>query len=227
MPDTSILEPAEVAAWLEQNTAFFVDYPQLAMRMQLPRDEGGATSLQSYQIDVLRDKNRELTRRLRELVEIAHENEQLMVRVHTLTLALLRARTLAESARAIAASLSEDFSTDLVRLCLFRNGSGLDALPAAEWLLLADEAGVEMGQFKDFIERGDPVCGRLHPDKLDFLFAARASEVRSAALLSLPGQGLLAIASEDAARFHPGMGTVFLKLLAEVASSALGRHRHS
>ena len=63
----------------------------------LPREQGQAASLASYQLDVLRDKNRDLNRRLHELIEIAHENEQLMVRVHTLTLGLMRERTLADT----------------------------------------------------------------------------------------------------------------------------------
>ena len=69
---------------------------------------------------MLRDKNRELNRRLHELIEIAHENQLLMVRVHTLTLALMRAGSLPETLSAVVAALTEDFNTDLVRIVLFR-----------------------------------------------------------------------------------------------------------
>ena len=110
----------EVASYLRRHPEFLNEFPDLALALVLPREQGSAASLASYQLDVLRDKNRELNQRLHELIEIAHENEQLMVRVHTLTLALMRAQTLAETARAVVAALTEDFHTDLVRLVLFR-----------------------------------------------------------------------------------------------------------
>ena len=57
------------------------------------------SSLAIYQLQSLRDKNAELERRLAELIEIAAENEQLMERVHSLTVALLRANTMEVTAR--------------------------------------------------------------------------------------------------------------------------------
>src|SRR3546814_19435628 len=78
-----------------------------------PRDECPAASLASYQRDVLRDKNRELSRRLHELFGNAQENERLAVRTHQLTLALLKQSTAADTLRAMAASLAEDFQGDM------------------------------------------------------------------------------------------------------------------
>ena len=67
----------------------------------MPREHGNgrAASLAGYQLEVLRDKNREFARRIRQLVEIATENETLMRRVHALNLALMRAATPHESVR--------------------------------------------------------------------------------------------------------------------------------
>ena len=89
------LNAMEVASYLRRNPEFLKDFPDLGMTLHVPREQGATTSLASYQLEVLRDKNRDLTRRLHELVEIAGENEQLMVRVHTLTVGLMRERTLA------------------------------------------------------------------------------------------------------------------------------------
>ena len=51
--------------------------------------------------------------------------------------------------------------------------------------------------------------------------------MRSSALLPLGDNdatlGMLAIGSGDANRFHPGMGTVFLKLIAETVAAAIAR----
>ena len=214
------LTAMDVASYLRRHTDFLKDFPDLALTLHVPREQGATTSLASYQLEVLRDKNRDLGRRLHELVEIAGENEQLMVRVHTLTVGLMRERTLADTVKRIAAGLTEDFHTDLVRLVLFRAATDL---PAADWLIAQREGIRSLPAFAEFMQRNEPLCGRLQPDKLDALFGARAADVRSAVLVPIDGVGMLAIGSHDANRFHPGMGTVFLKLIAEATAAAVAR----
>jgi len=214
------LNAMEVASYLRRHPEFLKDFPDIALALQMPRDQGASTSLASYQLEVLRDKNRDMDRRLHELIEIAAENEQLMVRVHSLTVGLMRERTLADSVRRVAAGLTEDFHTDLVRLVLFRADADL---PAADWLVAQRDGAKSMPAFAEFLQRNEPLCGRLQPEKLDALFGDKAAEVRSAVLVPIDGVGMLAIGSHDAARFHPGMGTVFLKLIAEATAAAIAR----
>jgi uncharacterized protein YigA (DUF484 family) len=214
------LTAMEVASYLRRHPEFLNEFPDLALALVLPREQGSAASLASYQLDVLRDKNREVNRRLHELIEIAHENETLMVRVHTLTLALMRARSLAETTNAVVAALTEDFNTELVRLVLFRADP---ELPAAEWLIAEPAGAGAFAAFAEFFKRAEPLCGRLQQDKLDALFGAKAAEVHSAVLLPIGTVGMLSIGSHDANRFHPGMGTVFLKLIGEAVGTALAR----
>ncbi len=250
MSDSGIKEgltPTEVASYLRRHPEFLHDYPDLALTLAPPREQGTTTSLASYQLDVLRDKNRELGRRLHELVAIAAENEQLVQRVHALTVALLRESTLTTSVRRVVASLREDFQAEfssrvppqqpghpcpdssiLVRLVLFRADADL---PAADWLIVQPQGVGAMPEFAEFFASAEPLCGRLQPEKLDALFGEQANEVRSSVLLPLAGSnarlgkplGMLAIGSTDANRFHPGMGTVFLKLIAETVATAIGR----
>jgi len=215
------LTAMEVASYLRRHPEFLGEFPDIALTLLVPREQGASTSLASYQLEVLRDKNKELNRRLHELIEIAHENEQLMVRVHMLTVALMRERTLGDSARRVVAGLTEDFHTDLVRLVLFR-AAGPD-LPAADWLILAPGGAKDLPAFAEFLKRNEPLCGRLQPDKLDALFGAHAGEARSTVLMPIDGVGMLAIGSGDANRFHPGMGTVFLKLIGEAIAAAVAR----
>jgi hypothetical protein len=214
------LTAMEVASYLRRHTEFLKDFPDLALTLLVPREHGATTSLASYQLEILRDKNRDLNHRLHDLIEIAAENEQLMVRVHTLTVGLMRERTLEDTVRRIAAGLTEDFHTDLVRLVLFRDGADL---PTADWLIAQRDGATAMPAFSEFLQRNEPLCGRLQPDKLDALFGAQAGDVRSAVLVPIDGIGMLAIGSHDANRFHPGMGTVFLKLIAEAAAAAVAR----
>jgi len=215
------LTAMEVASYLRRHPEFLGEFPDIALTLLVPREQGAGTSLASYQLEVLRDKNKELNRRLHELIEIAHENEQLMVRVHMLTVALMRERSLYDSARRVVAGLTEDFHTDLVRLVLFR-APGAD-LSAAEWLILAPGGAKDLPAFSEFLKRNEPLCGRLQADKLDALFGAHAAEARSTVLMPIDGIGMLAIGSGDANRFHPGMGTVFLKLIGEAIAAAVAR----
>lgn len=219
------LSANQVASYLRRHVQFLTDYPDLALTLELPREQGASTSLASYQLDVLRDKNRELNRRLHELVEIAGENEQLMVRVHSLTVALMRERSLGESVHRVVASLTEDFHGDLVSLVLFRAAD--DELPDVEWLVLAPGGASELPAFVEFLKRGEPLCGRLQPEKLDVLFGSRAAEIQSTVLVPIDGAGMLAIGSHDANRFHPGMGTVFLRLIAEAVAASIARFAHA
>lgn len=221
LPAKETPSPMEVASFLRRNPEFLTEYPDLALVLRLPREQGQASSLASYQLEVLRDKNRELSRRLQELVEVAHENERLMARVHAFSLGLMRVDGLRATVAHVVAAMTEDFQTEYVRFVLFRDDP---SLPAADWLL-TEKAGPEgLPAFREFFEHGEPLCGRLQPGKLDLLFGARAGQVASVALLPIDGLGMLAVGSSDSNRFHPGVGTVFLKLISEAIETALRRY---
>ena len=217
---TEKLGAHEVAAWLRRHPKFLQQFPDLAVSMVVPREDGPAASLASYQLDVLRDKNRELSRRLHELFANAQENERLAVRTHQLTLALLKQRSAADTVRAMAASLAEDFQGDLVRMVLFEPVAGMDD---SDWLQVVAGDDARLAPFRDALADAEPICGRLHPDKNALLYGARVDEVQSSALLPLPGIGLLAVGSHDPNRFFPGMGTLFLRMMGEALAVALQR----
>lgn len=210
-----------VAAYLKRHPEFLSEYPELAAKLTMPREQGPVSSLAVYQLQSLRDKNAELERRLAELIEIAAENEKLMERVHALTVALLRANTMEVTARSVVAKLSADFHTEQVRLVLFGNEP---LLPRAEWL--QQIAGPEaMPEFAEFLYQSEPVSGRLSTEKLNRLFGAAGTEVRSVAMMRLGDSGMLAIGSHDPDRFQPGMGTLFLKMISATITAALARSR--
>jgi hypothetical protein len=217
---TEKLGAHEVAAWLRRHPKFLQQFPDLAVSMVVPREEGPAASLASYQLDVLRDKNRELSRRLQDLFANAQENERLAVRTHQLTLALLRQGDAAGTLRAMAASLAEDFQGDLVRIVLFEAVAGLEE---SDWLQVVAADDARLAPFRDALAGDEPICGRLHPDKNALLYGARVDAVQSSALLPLPGVGLLAVGSHDPNRFFPGMGTLFLRMMGEALVVALRR----
>jgi len=214
------LEAMDVAEYLRQHPRFLEHFPDVATELVMPRENGPAASLAAYQLEALRARNRELNDRLAVLVAIAGDNEQLMVRVHTLTVGLLRDDNLPDVLKSFVGALNEDFHSDLVRVVLFRNGADL---PQADWLICVPEGKVALSAFTDFLTRGEPACGRLAQTKLDRLFGNDADKVHSAALLKIGNEGMLAIGSSDPNRFHPGIGTLFLKLIAQALDAAIAR----
>ena len=209
----------EVAAWLRRHPAFLKQFPDLALSLVVPRDDGRTASLASYQLEVLRDKNRELSKRLNDLFANAQENERLAVRTHQLTLALLKQNSAADTLRAMAASLAEDFNGDHVSIVLLHPVEGIEA----DWLQIIPEHNAHLVAFRDCLKDGEPICGRLQPEKNTVLYAGRADDVQSSALLPLPGVGLVAVGSYDGNRFYPGMGTLFLRMMGEALTVALKR----
>jgi len=210
----------DIAAYLREHPEFLQMHPELAASLAVPREAGAATSLTAYQLGVLRDKNRELSRRLQELYSTAQENERLTLRTHQLTLALLRAHSTLAALQAMVASLIEDFHSDLVRVLLI--GQAFE-LPASEWLIQRPPQAPELAQFSEFLRVDEPLCGRLAPAKMEFLFGPECVAVQSCALIPLPGRGLLAIGAREPNRFYPGMGTLFLRMMGEALAAALSR----
>lgn len=209
-----------VAAYLKRHPHFLADYPDLAAQLTLPRSEGPVASLALYQLQQLREKNAELEQRLTGLVAIAADNERLMQRVHELNVTMLRAATPALAARGVISRLACDFRIEQARLLLFGHAHDM---PPAEWLLVEPGGRAALTEFADFLGHHEPLVGRLSAERLYRLFGDHAPEVRSAAVMPLGELGLLALGSADPDHFQPGMGTLFLKMLAATVGAALTR----
>lgn len=224
---TERLGAHDIAVWLRRHPRFLAQFPDLTLSLVVPREEGPAASLTSYQLEVLREKNRELSRRLNELYANALDNERLTIRTHQLGLALMRAGTAADTVRAMVACLSEDFAGDAVRVVLFNAMENLsDTVPqsaSTQWLQVMAETDARLTPFRDCLAKNEPICGRLNPDKMPLLFGEDQHLAQSVALIPMPGIGLIAVGSSDGNRFFPGMGTLFLRLMGESFVAALSR----
>ena len=218
--DTEKLGTHEVAVWLRRHPNFLQQFPDLVQSLVIPREDGSTASLASYQLEILREKNRELNRRLHTLAGNAQDNEQLAVRTHQLALALMKQTSAADTLRAMAAALTEDFDGDLVRIVGFTAVAGLDD---CDWYQHIPADSPRLAGFRELLASGEPACGRLHPDKNSLLYGVRAEDVQSSALLSLAGTGLVAVGSFNPNRFFPGMGTLFLQMMGEALTVALRR----
>ena len=202
------MRPEEVAQYLQNNPQFFEEHVETLTQILLPHPHGGRTiSLSERQLLALREKNKELEKKLREIISFAQDNDALQHKVHEFVIALFAARDLVTLQEMIPHLLRDIFAIPHAVLRLWQV-----APPSAEILAFADA-------------QAQPVC--LHHAAHDTAawFGERATKLHSYAYLPLHAgsatAGLLVLASEDKQRFYPEMGTVFLKRIAEAAASAL------
>ncbi|MEX0732627.1 MAG: DUF484 family protein [Aquisalimonadaceae bacterium] len=217
-----VLPDDAVAAFLEQHPDFFNRHPELSERIRVPHECGDAVSLISYQIQLLREQNRRLGKRLDDLVQVARDNDRLADRLHRLTLDLMDSEDLDAVLHTLKEGLRRHFDADMVAVRL------LDAdnqHKAHEDFVAADHDALD--HFQRVLGDERPVCGKLPAEQAAFLFGDSARKVASAALIPISDQhvmGMLAIGSYTPDRFHPSQGTVFLRQLGQVAGRALRPH---
>jgi hypothetical protein len=214
-----------VAAYLRKNPDLLKDFPDLLETLNLPHASGAASSLIERQVKQLREQNQDLNRQLNRLVHVAAENELLMTRLHQLTLELLAIPRPDAFFQHLESSLRENFRADIIRVVLFDGELAAMAGKQVLWLDADDDkARMFQGQMGQHQAQTRTFCGRLNENKLAVLFDDQAKWVKSTALVPIGkngADGILAIGSSDATRFYPGMGTLFLELLADVIASSL------
>ncbi len=228
-----------VADYLRRHPDFFDDKPTLLTDLRVPHQTGSAVSLVERQVATLRESNENRQAQLDGLIQIARDNDRLNFHLHQLTLQLMETENLEDLLTIISDRLKKDFDTDIAVVHLLRSPL-LDvnsALPG-----FVTDVDVFSSQFKGVFSKGKsgskdgttsskPYCGRLKDEQLQILFADRAEEIGSSALLPLgrfTGKqgpiGLLAIGSFDRNRFTIGTDTDFLARMADIIAAALGKH---
>jgi len=207
-----------VSKYLRQNPDFLEREPALLKHLELSHASGPAISLIEKQVQYLRGQNESLEQRLNQLIQIASDNEKLMSRLHQLTLELMSIGDLPTFFDQLSKALLSEFSADILNITLF--DLKIEAGPKTP-IFHVNRDDPEVQQFQDHIDKGVSICGRLNRDKRDHLFGARAQWVQSTAWVPMGNDGMMAIGSSDPARFYPGMGTLFLDLLAQVVTSRL------
>jgi uncharacterized protein YigA (DUF484 family) len=222
------LNDNNVADYLQTYPDFFERNSQLLTKLRLPhvRDVAATVSLVERQVEVLRERNQALERKLKELLDVARANDALADRIHRLSQRLIRTRTLAESISAIETSLREDFDAMNSVLVLFLEEARALTPAMGRFLRVAVAGDEDLRTFDSLLSSGKPRCGQVRDAQRDYLFGLESVAIGSVALTPL-GQkgalGLLAIGASDAERFHPGMSTEFLVRIGELVTYALMR----
>lgn len=211
------ITPEQITEFIKLNPEYFVGHPEMLADITVPHPYSGqAISLGERQVLALRDKSRGLEIKLREFIQFAEENDAIGDKLHKLSLALMRAKTLEAVLQSFYLDLSESF-----------------AVPHTVMRIWADNAP-EMPEFAkvsldiQVLVEGlsQPQCGPDVPEEVRAWFGEVGAHQKSFALAPLREgnlTGIMVLASEDGKRFYPEMGTLYLTWLAELAGAACGR----
>jgi len=223
--DIAEVDEASVASYLAATPEFFDRHAQLLARIRLPDARGGATtvSLLERQVEVLRERNRQLEHKVKDFVDVARENNSLGAKVLTMARRLIAARGRAAAIEAIEVSLREDFEAGQSVLVLTQ-ADAAEGHAESRFLRIVRPEAPELRSFETLFGSGKPRCGQLRDSQREFLFGSAAAEVGSVALVPLGSKGslgLLACGSHIAERFNPTMSTDFLAHIGELIAAAL------
>lgn len=216
----------DAASYLRSHADFFERHPDLLAHLRLPHEPGDNTvSLIERQVAILRERNRKLDHKLRELIGLARANDVLSKKIHNLSMRLIGTDNLSETLETIESVLHDELGSDRSVLVMFSSEPESDDLFQSSFVkrMTSEEPGLEL--FKTFFKTGRPRCGQVKGVKREFLFGDDGSDIESAALIPLgekAATGFLAIGSTDPSRFHPAMSTDFLVRLGELVDRGIG-----
>jgi uncharacterized protein YigA (DUF484 family) len=213
----------DIANFLANTPDFFERHAELLATVQLSSGHGNrAVSLQERQAGMLRDKIRGLELRVVDMLRHGQENVAIADRLQRWTQTLLQISAARDLPATIARELESQFVITQVAVKVWDVAT---PYAACEFALGASQTLRDLAA-----TLATPFCGAgAGQEALQWL--DDSASARSLALIalrpepSLPPFGLLVLASADAERFKPGMGTDFLQRIGELASAALSRLR--
>ena len=220
------LSEQAVHDYLAAHPDFFERHASLLRTLNLPHASGDAVSLIERQVSILRQKDLKLERQLKELIQVARDNDVLVAKIHALALQLIVATDLGKTITAVEAALRSGFGADQAVLVLFGNVDLFDDIDAGRFFRVMRREDEGLGPFSTFLEGGKARCGRIRDSQREFLFHQDANDIGSAALVPLGDGaeiGFIAIGSNDSDHFHPGMSIDFLTRLGDLIAAALKR----
>ncbi|MEE9354706.1 MAG: DUF484 family protein [Methylococcaceae bacterium] len=213
-PEITEISAEQVEDFLSQHPNFFNNHLALLEKLTIPHPSGTAVSLLSKQLELFRDKHKELESQLISLIEIARENDSLLNRMHELTLAMLDASTFEEALINLEQVLFDCFQVDFVAVRIFQDNP--DFPISNIYVAPTDPAALN---FKSILSSNQPNCGKPKSSHTKYLFGAFCKDVNSCAIIPMNFtelEGILAIGSRQEDRFHPSMGHIFLTQMSRI-----------
>ena len=211
----------ELISLIRENSDILQRHPELLAVLEVPHETGKAVSLIERQVGVLREKIQMQDDRLRELMDVARDNERLAQSRHGLALNLLSSHDLDDVVSTVLDVLSNQLAADFAVVKLFSDDQSRIDLSSGLFVDASDEA---LNAFKTMLEHKNTVCGKATKEQKNFLFGEIADSIRSVAIIPLvagANLGLIGLGSNDVNRFNPSMGTDFLAQIGELISASL------
>jgi len=211
----------DIAHYLANTPDFFERHASLLAAVQLTSPHSHrAVSLQERQAEMLREKIKGLELKAAEMIRHGHENTAIADRLQRWTLQLLNTRTADDLPTVVTEGIATHFDVPQVAVRLWGVAPAFAGLPQTQGA--SDEAQALASALTQ------PSC-RSHPAPACVDWLADPAAAASLALLPLrtgdgaAAFGLLVLASPDAQRFTPAMGTDFLARIGELSAAALSR----
>lgn len=194
-----------VAEWLLATPGFFERHGDLLAKVQLKNPHGDkAISLQERQMAVLRDQNKDLNRRLSEMLRFGAENDRTQNLMVAWLADLLAVTSFDRAVEIMTTGLNQIFDVGIVQF-----------VSAASF----DQASLQA-------IKAAPYCGSIANVSASIKEHLPDDAQSLAALLLSTSQkdlGILLLSSKQADRFTEQMGLVYLRQLSQLAAAALGR----
>ncbi len=221
MNSPSDMQPELIAEYLTRHPNFFNDFPTLLADLRIPHPHGThAVSMSERQLIALRDKLRMLEGKLAELIQFGEENDGISEKLHAMSLAMVTATQPQDIVAALAIHLRDGFAVPHHALRAWTlTGEPMPGLDAPVSQAVRDAVAA----------LAHPVCGAPAIPATSDWFGEITPHLRTFATIPLrPAAGaaplgVLVLASEEARRFYPGMGTLYLDRLSQLVGAALVR----
>ncbi len=211
-----------VARYLRTHSDFFMHHSDLIETLAIPHETGVAVSLVERQVELLRNKNKELDQKLSQLIKVAKANEKVSQRLHAITLGLVSIKGFDETLSGIHDLMHADFPGTKVSMHLFK------VLPETS-VKDCDEMEIALQKSKmvqDLFSSRRHGIAFLTKRQIESVYDnyAEKKPIRSAVAVALKKNhqlGVLFLGSTDVNRFQTGMGTLFLGNLGEILGAKL------
>ena len=214
----AVVSAKDVISYIESHPSFLIDNPSLVEVLAPPGLEAGGNvhDLQQFMLARLRDEVRRLSEQQQALVETSRSNMSIQSQVHEAVLSLIEARSFEHLIHLATTDLSQILDVDVVTICVEAASDGPTGRAKTAGVFVLEPHGVDsrIGQGRNVLLANDVPAD---PD----VFGPAAGLVQSQALARIRSShrapdGLLALGSRNADKFHAGQGSELLIFLANL-----------
>ena len=209
-----------VRDFLRKHPDFLEQNPDILEAINVSHNSGKAISLVERQVAVMRDRNKEMSRRLEQMLSSANENALLLEKTNRLVINLLGAKNLKELVETLYNSLDQDFSTEFYSLTIITDHV---IAPKSEANVISTQ------QAKDTIGAillaNKAVCGVISDKETELLFEnSTIGSVVALPFCSQSTQAVIALGNSDPTYYSRDIGTVFIDYIGDLLTELLHRH---